>query len=63
MCCSHMRRDCRAEVRGETARVGGVRVVCRGSGSYFAAFYKGEDSELIAQHVVAVLWPGIAAGT
>jgi len=44
-------------------RVGGVRVVCRGSVSCFAAFRKGEDCELIAEHVVAVLWPGIAAGT
>jgi len=26
-------------------------------GAYFAAFYRGEDSE----QVVAMLWPGIAA--
>jgi AcrR family transcriptional regulator len=32
-------------------------------GSYFAAFYRGEDSKQIPEQVVAVLWPGIAAGT
>ncbi|HEY1699446.1 MAG TPA: TetR/AcrR family transcriptional regulator [Trebonia sp.] len=31
-------------------------------GSYFAAFYRGEDSKRIPEQVVAVLWPGIAAG-
>jgi AcrR family transcriptional regulator len=31
-------------------------------GSYFAAFYRGEDSKGIPEQVVAVLWPGIAAG-
>ena len=31
-------------------------------GSYFAAFYRGEDSKQIPEQVVAVLWPGIAAG-
>jgi hypothetical protein len=30
-------------------------------GSCLAAFYRGEDSKLIAEDVVAVLWPGIAA--
>jgi len=30
-------------------------------GSYFAAFYRGEDSKRIPEQVVAVLWPGIAA--
>lgn len=29
-------------------------------GSYFAAFYRGEDSKQIPERVVAVLWPGIA---
>jgi hypothetical protein len=29
-------------------------------GSYFAAFYRGEDSKQIPEKVVAVLWPGIA---
>jgi hypothetical protein len=28
-----------------------------------AAFYRGEDSKQIPENVVAVLWPGIAAGT
>jgi len=32
-------------------------------GAYFAAFYRGEDREDIPKHVVAVLWPGIAAHT
>jgi AcrR family transcriptional regulator len=32
-------------------------------GSYFAAFYRGEDSKRVPEQVVAVLWPGIAAGT
>ena len=32
-------------------------------GSYFAAFYQGEDSKQIPERVVAALWPGIAAGT
>jgi AcrR family transcriptional regulator len=32
-------------------------------GAYFAAFYRGEDANAIPEHVVAVLWPGIAAGT
>jgi hypothetical protein len=27
-----------------------------------AAFYRGEDSKLIAGRAVEVLWPGIAAG-
>jgi AcrR family transcriptional regulator len=31
-------------------------------GSYFAAFYRGEDSKQVPEQVVAVLWPGIAAG-
>jgi AcrR family transcriptional regulator len=31
-------------------------------GSYFAAFYRGEDSKRLPEQVVAVLWPGIAAG-
>jgi hypothetical protein len=30
-------------------------------GSYFAAFYRGEDSKRLPEQVVAVLWPGIAA--
>ena len=30
-------------------------------GSYFAAFYRGEPPKDIAERVVAVLWPGIAA--
>jgi AcrR family transcriptional regulator len=29
-------------------------------GSYFAAFYRGEDAGNIPERVVAVLWPGIA---
>jgi len=29
-------------------------------GSYFAAFYRGEDDKQIPEHVVAVLWPAIA---
>jgi hypothetical protein len=29
-------------------------------GSYFAAFYRGEDGKQIAGQVVAVLWPAIA---
>jgi AcrR family transcriptional regulator len=29
-------------------------------GTYFAAFYRGEDKQDIPQRVVAVLWPGIA---
>jgi hypothetical protein len=32
-------------------------------GSYFAAFYRGEDSKQIPEQVVAVLWPGIATGS
>ena len=32
-------------------------------GAYFAAFYRGEDKKEIPEHVVAVLWPGIAADT
>jgi hypothetical protein len=32
-------------------------------GSCFAAFCRGEDSKQIPEQVVAVLWPGIAAGT
>jgi AcrR family transcriptional regulator len=31
-------------------------------GSYFAAFYRGEVSKQLPEQVVAVLWPGIAAG-
>jgi hypothetical protein len=31
-------------------------------GSYFAAFYRGEDGNQIPERVVAVLWPGIAVG-
>src|ERR1700761_1697277 len=31
-------------------------------GSYFAAFYRGEDGRQLPEQVVAVLWPGIAAG-
>jgi AcrR family transcriptional regulator len=31
-------------------------------GAYFAAFYRGEDSKRLPEQVVAVLWPGIAAG-
>lgn len=30
-------------------------------GTYFAAFYRGEDKQDIPERVVAVLWPGIAA--
>lgn len=32
-------------------------------GSYFAAFYRGEDAGHIPERVVAALWPGIAPGT
>ena len=32
-------------------------------GSYFAAFYRGEDSKELPEQVVGVLWPGITAGT
>jgi AcrR family transcriptional regulator len=32
-------------------------------GSYFAAFYRGEDSGQLPGQVVATLWPGIAAGS
>ena len=32
-------------------------------GSYFAAFYRGEDDKRLPEQVVAVLWPGITAGT
>jgi AcrR family transcriptional regulator len=32
-------------------------------GAYFAAFYRGEDKKEIPEHVVAVLWPGIADDT
>lgn len=46
----------RADVEAHT-----IATMC--FGSYFAAFCRGEDSTLIAEHVVAVLWPGIAAGT
>ncbi|HEX6524851.1 MAG TPA: TetR/AcrR family transcriptional regulator [Streptosporangiaceae bacterium] len=31
-------------------------------GAYFAAFYRGEDSKQLPEQVVAMLWPGIAAG-
>ena len=31
-------------------------------GPYFAASYRGEDSNQLAEQVVAVRWPGIAAG-
>jgi AcrR family transcriptional regulator len=31
-------------------------------GAYFAAFYRGEDSGQLPEQVVAMLWPGIAAG-
>ncbi|SNT54173.1 transcriptional regulator, TetR family [Streptosporangium subroseum] len=30
-------------------------------GSYFAAFYRGEQQKDLPEHVVAVLWPGIVA--
>lgn len=52
----------------ELARGGAVRsdidahtiaTVC--FGSYFAAFYRDEDSKRIPEQVVAVLWPAIAA--
>jgi hypothetical protein len=32
-------------------------------GSYFAAFYRGEDKKEIPEAVVAVLWPAIAKET
>jgi AcrR family transcriptional regulator len=32
-------------------------------GTYFAAFYRGEDKESIPERVVSVLWPGIESAT
>jgi AcrR family transcriptional regulator len=32
-------------------------------GSYFAAFFRGEPKDDVPEHVVAVLWPGIVAGS
>ena len=32
-------------------------------GSFFAAFYRGEDGKQLPEQVVAVIWPGITTGT
>ena len=56
------------EVLGQLQERGSVRdgidphtiaIMC--FGSYFAAFYRGEPAKELAERVVSVLWPGIAA--
>jgi AcrR family transcriptional regulator len=50
------RGEVRADIDAHT-----IAAMC--FGSYFAAFYRGGDSEQIPEKVVAVLWQGIAPGT
>jgi len=50
----------RGEVRPDID-AGAIATMC--FGSYFAAFYRGEDAGRVPERVVAVLWPSIAPET